>query len=192
MRSISVWIVSLVLCLGLFACGEAPKEERAAPEPPLAPVDLPEVPADLGKSKIPERLADGNYTVHGIFKNRMMHMEKTVSVSGFVAWIYDCPHKEKETKKRRRRRTKKVEKDPNKPLCQRPHFYISDHTRGGDRMLVVGLGDDALEWIEKGKLKVGEQHTFVGTYADLGDGFAAPDRGLLMLQSIEGLTEAPK
>ncbi len=155
---------------------------------PLVPVELPKVPEDLGQSVVPEKHADGSLTVNGLRRNRLEHLDTDLAIKGYIVWIYECPYAE-EVEKRRLERKKKKEVEEGKEeenLCQRDHFYIADTPKGEERLLVVGVSTHLQELFEKGTLKIDEQYTFQGKYADIGDGFAAPDEGLLHLGIIKG------
>lgn len=183
----------LVALLGasLAACEEPPPPEPKV-EPPLVPVNLPSVPGDLGQSATPEKLADGSLTIDGLRRNRLAWLDQEVQVSGVLVHVYDCPYKE--DKDQRRRGKKKEPKDPNKPLCERPHFYLSDgpQAKAEERLLVVGVTPDLEEHFEKGDLKVGERYVVRGRYADLAAGFAAPDQGLIHLGTVVGFEPKEK
>lgn len=186
-RSLALLLMMLLMVSFMGAC-EAESEPNAeeVPPEPLVPVDLPLVPSDLGQSIIPEKHADGSLTIDGLRRNRMAHLDQNVTVKGTIVWIYDCPHDDDDKKGRRRKKAKKDEEEGEKKLCQRGHFYIADKADAEERLLVVGLIGDIEEIFEEEKVKVGEQHTFLGKYADIGDGFAAPEEGLLHLSVIKG------
>lgn len=184
-------LIAMALMLALGACTPLQEEEPKVVEvKPLVPVDLPAVPSDLGQSVTPEKHSDGSLTIDGLRRNRRAHLDKDVTVKGFIVWNYECPYEE-EIKKRRKRRKKKKEgeEEEEQNLCQRAHFYIADQARSDERLLVVGVTPFFEERFEDGDLKVGEQYTFHGRYADLGDGFAAPEEGLLALVNIDGIEQ---
>ncbi len=187
-------VAAVFLSFAFLACDDA-EDTKKKPEDNLPPakVDLPPIPADLGQSSTPEKLADGSLTVRGVFRQRMALLDKPITVTGFVDWIYNCPHWEDRKKKRRRRKKKKKGEEEEK-LCERPHFYITDKPDAKpdeeDKLLVVGLGEYIHEELfQEGKIKLKVKHTFTGNFADLGDGFAAPDKGLLILTKIKGMEE---
>lgn len=187
-RSSALALVMLLMVSFMGACeAETEPDAEEVPPEPLVAVDLPLVPSDLGQSSIPEKHADGSLTIDGLRRNRMAHLDQNVTVKGTIVWIYDCPHDDDDKKgRRRRKKPKKDQEEGEEKLCQRGHFYIADKADAEDRLLVVGLIGDIEEIFEEEKVKVGEQHTFIGKYADIGDGFAAPEEGLLHLSVIKG------
>lgn len=180
------------------ACGgndEEQKPLRPKPEAPLAPVNIPEVPADLGQVSTPDKNPDGSFTVEGLLRGRMANLRKEVSLTGVVSWVYDCPYDDddpkdgKKPKPKPKPATPPKEGEPAQELCKRPHFTVGDTADAKVQLLVVGLTPYLEELFTEGKVKVGDKHTFLGTYQDLSDGFAAPDQGLLRVTTIVGLEE---
>ncbi len=139
-------LLLLVLAFGsaLVACEEPPPPEPKV-DPPLVAVNLPAIPSDLGQSAIPEKLPDGSLTIDGLLRKRLAVLDKPVQVSGFITWVYDCPHKldDKERARRRRKKRKKKKGDEEKEvlMCERTHFAIADtmNAKEDKRMLDVGV-----------------------------------------------------
>lgn len=182
-----VLTAAVFLLAGCDEPGSAEGDDGASQLPP-AHVDLPAIPADLGENAIPERYPDGALTVDGIKRNRHSWLDKKVTVKGQIAWIYKCPY-EKDDKKVRRPRKKPAEdaEEDDGPRCQRAHFYIIDKTGDPEvRLLIVGLTDALEESVEKGDIKVGDEHTMTGTFLEIGNGFVASDDGLIVLETIKG------
>jgi hypothetical protein len=170
--------------------GCEPEAEVKEPEKELPPavVDLPEIPADLGVSKVPERHPDGSYTIDGIRRNRKKHLDNKVLVKGTVVWIYKCAYLEEKKKLRPGQKQAKRDPDEPAPTCQPPHIQIADDPASDkNRMMVVKLDDFLEEQIDEGVLKIGDEHTFEGTYADIGLSFAAVEEGLVILDKIVGM-----
>jgi hypothetical protein len=190
-RALALSLLLLTALIGaLGACQEEEPPPEPKVEPPLVPVQLPSIPADLGQSVNPSKLPDGSLTLEGLRRDRLAWLDKEIQLSGILVHVYDCPYDDE--KKPRRR--KGEEPDPNEPVCQRPHFYVADTAtaKTEDRLLVVGVSNDLEERIQKGDLKVGERYVLRGTYADLGAGFVAPDQGLLVLGVVVGFEPKEK
>lgn len=180
--------VGLCAMVSLAGCGPSEEEEAKAKAEivPLAPVDLPPVPGDLGVVEVPDSHADGSLTVDGLRRNRLQHLDQPVSIKGFLVWNYVCPYAEEKKNNRRRPKRKDDAEKKDENLCQRAHFYVADKPRSDERLLVVGLGGHVVTLLEEEKIKVGELYTFKGSYVDIADGFAAPEEGLLNLDVIVG------
>lgn len=165
--------VALVGSLLLFgACsGNSSGATMGEPEgtalPPIK-VDLPPTPATLGVFDVPEKLANGDWTIRGLRKNRQETLTKDVKVSAYLLEVYQCP---------------KCPKGQTCKLCDQPHFFMGDKpdTKKEKALMVV----DYLEPKEKPPaLTVGKQYEVSGNFAiNSPTGFGASD-GLLIFDSM--------
>ncbi|MFN3202178.1 MAG: hypothetical protein ACE366_27490 [Bradymonadia bacterium] len=159
--STSVGAMCLALSLGACTAPEMNTPEVDASAGPPARVDLP-APIKLEGTIPPETHPDGRMRVDGLMVRRDQYFGQKVMVRGYVVETYVCP------------------KDAKK--CQQPHVYLADTPAGGDkRLLVAHVSEDRV-----GKLEVGKDYVFTGTFDKRSqDGFAA-SMGLLMHEGIEG------
>jgi hypothetical protein len=163
-------LIALMLAVSLaFACeeSETKKDEQATdPNMPPAQVDLPS-PPPASAFNIPEKNDDGTLRVEGIIQYKDKHLENRVRVKGVVTQILgDCdPKKAKKT---------------GEP-CPQPHYIIQDEEGAEKELMVVGFDR---EFFEKAKTKVGETHTFEGTYKQMAQQFVNSENGLLLLDKI--------
>lgn len=135
--------------------------------PPV--VDLPDPPPASGFI-IPEANQDGTLRVVGMVEHKDKHLDKPVTVKGFVASISpDCDPKT----------AKKKEQE-----CPEPHLIIKDDMDSDRAMLVVGFEP---ELVKKAKLEVGEQYDFKASYQMMAQGFTATEDGVLLLDEVNGV-----
>jgi Tfp pilus assembly protein PilF len=97
---------------------------RASAEPDVlaadVKVDLPAVPS----FEVPGALYEGTHSVKELRVAGVKMHDSTVTVDGFVTWVYDCATAERKTGESARDVQKRIDADPT--LCERPKFYVGD------------------------------------------------------------------
>lgn len=153
-------VIAAMLC-GACTAPDLNTPEVDATAGPPARVDLP-APIKLEGTIPPETHPDGRMRVDGLMVRRDAYFGQKVMVRGYVVETYVCPEGAKK--------------------CQQPHVYIADTPAGGDkRLLVAHLSEDRV-----GKLEVGKDYVFTGTFDKRSDDGFAASMGLLKHEGIEG------
>jgi len=166
---------------GGSSSGATMAEPEATALPPIK-VDLPPPPS-FAASDIPDKLPSGNWSIHGLRKNKMRscismtpgkdlpadcQLNKDVKVTAYLLEVYVCP---------------KCPKGQTCKLCDQPHFFMGDKpdTKKEKALMVV----DYLAPKQKPPaLTVGKQYDVAGTFAiNSPTGFGASD-GLLVFDSM--------
>jgi hypothetical protein len=154
---------SLVACDDSEATNPA---DQADPNQPPAQVDLPS-PPPASAFNIPEKNDDGTLRVAGVIHHQEKHLGNIVDIKGMIVGINgDCDPK----------KAKKAGE-----TCDEPHYLISDEEGAEKQLAVVGFDR---EFFEKTKAKLGETHTFSGTYKKVAQGFVNSGDGLLLLNKV--------
>jgi hypothetical protein len=166
---------------GGSSSGASMAEPEATALPPIK-VDLPPPPS-FAASDIPDKLPNGNNSIHGLRKNKMRYcmatppgkeppaeclMNKDIKVTGYLLEVYQCPVcPKKQTCK----------------MCDQPHFFLGDKpdTKKEKALMVV----DYLAPKQKPPaLTVGKQYDVGGTFAiNSPTGFGSSD-GLLVFDNM--------
>ncbi|MEO8702240.1 MAG: tetratricopeptide repeat protein [Kofleriaceae bacterium] len=85
-----------------------------------AKVAMPAVPA----FDLPPVNADGSHAVRELRVNGKRLLESTITITGFVTWIYDCPTALRQPGLTDKQIRARIDLDPT--LCERAKFYIGD------------------------------------------------------------------
>ncbi|MFO8071240.1 MAG: hypothetical protein R6V85_05120 [Polyangia bacterium] len=95
MKWISICAIALVCAFSLLfaGCGEEEDEEGAAPVVEKVEGYKPNLPVvpNIPKPDVPETYSDGSYSVYGLRKNMNETMDEAVTVTAYVADIYEKP-----------------------------------------------------------------------------------------------------
>jgi hypothetical protein len=168
-------------CSGSSSGATMADPSEATALPPIK-VDLPPPPS-FAASDIPDKMPNGNWSIHGLRKNKMRScivvppakepgpdcmLNKDVKVTAYLLEVYQCP---------------KCPKGQTCKLCDQPHFFMGDKpdTKKEKALMVV----DYLAPKQKPPaLTVGKQYDVGGTFSiNSPTGFGASD-GLLVFDSM--------
>ena len=168
-------------CSGSSSGATMTDPSEATALPPIK-VDLPPPPS-FAASDIPDKMPNGNWSIHGLRKNKMRScivvapakepgadcmLNKDVKVTAYLLEVYQCP---------------KCPKGQTCKLCDQPHFFMGDKpdTKKEKALMVV----DYLAPKQKPPaLTVGKQYDVAGTFSiNSPTGFGASD-GLLVFDSM--------
>lgn len=182
----SALIVAFVFVFAGCQPGQSPLggARQADTGPALSPADvqLPPVP-NLDLVDVPAVYDDGSRSVSGVLLNRDELQDTAMRVTGILQEIYVCDvpldpdagqAEEPEPGQPARFRVR--------PGCLRPHVYIADSLRSGQRLLVTGY--DPL--VYEPQLRPGTKYTFDGVYVHQTRGFISTEDGLLVVTAITG------
>jgi hypothetical protein len=151
---------------------------------PPADVHLPPVPS-LELVDVPPTYDDGSYSVQGLMLMREETMNQTLRVSAILQEVYQCDERALVVEGEAGELAVPNEPEDEfavRPGCLRPHFYLVDHLRARQRLLVTGY-DHALY---EPQVTPGLRYTVVGTYSQQTRGFISTENGLLVAATISG------
>ncbi|MFU8805295.1 MAG: hypothetical protein ACNA8W_15890 [Bradymonadaceae bacterium] len=168
---LGILLLAGLLIMGTIGCEEesdTPTDEiEEDPNLPPAVVDLPSAPP-ASAFVIPEKNADGTLRVEGVIGHQHKYLGEKVEITGHVFMLSEeCD-------------PAKAKKDETE--CPEPHLVIKDDRDATKQLLVVGYKQ---EFVQKAKLKPGEDRLFKGTYQKVAQGFVASEDGLLLVDTVD-------
>ncbi|MFT5992899.1 MAG: hypothetical protein ACI82G_001898 [Bradymonadia bacterium] len=157
-----------------------PDVERPAPD-----VQLPPVP-NMEQLDIPPQLADGSYSVTGVWRQREHLQGGPVRVTGTIQSIYVCnaPDEALDEDLAELAAPTDAERrvDSVRPGCLRPHLHLVDDLRSRRRLLVTGYP----AWHFEPQLSAGQTITVTGSYEQQTRGFISTEDGLVVATEFAG------
>jgi hypothetical protein len=166
MRKFLVPLLALAGACTNNSSGASLGNEESTALPPIK-VDLPPPPS-FAASDIPEKTAEGDWSVRGVRKNRTTTLNQKVKVKGFLLEVYLCPV---------------CPKGQTCKLCDQPHFFVGDKadTKKEKALMVV---DYLMPKQKPPALTVGKQYEIEGTFSvNSPTGFGSSD-GLLVFSKM--------